>query len=123
MHIHRISPDRLVFDTENVSTMRYFLLPIFRPGEMQSIYFIERESQDGWRYYSIARMGANASKLAGGTSRILYQPSGRFLPPPGGHSDGSGASCIALNRLSHETTTMRTTGLVLISPVALSLFI
>ena len=66
MHIQEISPDRLVFDTENVSTMRYLLLPIFRAGEMQSIYFFERESQDIWRYYSIARTGANASRLAGG---------------------------------------------------------
>jgi hypothetical protein len=37
-----------------------------RPGEMQSIYFFERASQDVWRYYSITRTGANASKLAGG---------------------------------------------------------
>jgi hypothetical protein len=66
IHIQSISPDRLVFDTENVSTMRYLLLPIFRPGDMQSIYFFERVSQDVWRYYSIARMGAKASKLAGG---------------------------------------------------------
>ena len=64
MHIQSISPDRLVFDTENVSTMRYLLLPIFRAGEMQSIYFFERVSQDVWRYYSIARTGANATKLA-----------------------------------------------------------
>jgi hypothetical protein len=63
MHIQSASPDRLVFDTENISTMRYFLLPIFRAGEMQSIYFFERESQDVWRYYSIARTGGNASKL------------------------------------------------------------
>ena len=66
MHIQSISADRLVFDTENISTMRYFLLPIFRAGEMQSIYFFERDSQDVWRYYSIARTGANASKLSGG---------------------------------------------------------
>ena len=66
MHIQSISPDRLVFDTENISTMRYFLLPVFHAGEMQSIYFLERESQDVWRFYSIARTGPNASKLAAG---------------------------------------------------------
>jgi hypothetical protein len=66
MHIQNISPDRLVFDIENVSTIRYLLLPVFHPGEMQSIYFFERESQDVWRYYSITRTGANSSKLAGG---------------------------------------------------------
>lgn len=66
LHIQSVSPDRLVFETENISTVRYFLLPIFRPGEMQSIYFLERESPDIWRYYSIARTGANASRLTVG---------------------------------------------------------
>ena len=46
MHIQSASPDRLAFDTENISTVRYFLLPIVGAGEMQSIYFFERESQD-----------------------------------------------------------------------------
>jgi hypothetical protein len=53
MHIAEASPDRIVFDLENVSTM-------------QSIYFLDRESIDVWRYYSIARTGRNASRLATG---------------------------------------------------------
>ena len=66
MRIQSVSPDRLVFDTENISTVRYLLWPLFRPGEMQSIYFLERESQDVWRYYSITRTGRNASTLTAG---------------------------------------------------------
>ena len=66
MHIAEVSADRLVFDVENVSTMRYFLFTLFHPGEMQSIYFLDRESESVWRYYSIARMGPNASRLAAG---------------------------------------------------------
>jgi hypothetical protein len=66
MHIAEVSPSRLVFDVENVSVIRYFLLTLFAPGEMQSIYFLDRESDDVWRYYSIARMGRNASRLATG---------------------------------------------------------
>ena len=66
MHIRSVSPDRLVFDTENISTMRYFLMPLFSPGEMQSIYFFERESQDVWCYYSIVRMSKDASPLTVG---------------------------------------------------------
>ncbi len=31
---------------ENVTTMRYFLIPLFRPGKLQSMHFIERESQE-----------------------------------------------------------------------------
>jgi hypothetical protein len=66
MHITEASADRLVFDVENVSTMRYFFVTLFHPGEMQSIYFLDRESDDVWRYYSMVRTGRNASRLATG---------------------------------------------------------
>jgi hypothetical protein len=66
MHILSASPDRLVFDIENFSAVRYLMWPLFRPGELQSIYFLERESGDIWRYYSISRTGRNASRLTGG---------------------------------------------------------
>jgi Family of unknown function (DUF6675) len=66
MRIRSASPDRLVFDTENISTMRYFFIPLFRPGDMQSIYFFERESQGVWCYYSIVRTSTNASSLIAG---------------------------------------------------------
>jgi hypothetical protein len=66
LHIAEVSSDRLVFDLENVSTMRYLFVTLFQPGEMQSIYFLDRESADVWRYYSIARTGRNASRLATG---------------------------------------------------------
>jgi hypothetical protein len=66
MHIAEASADRLVFAVENVSIMRYFFVTLFHPGEMQSIYFLDRESTDVWRYYSIARTGRNASRLATG---------------------------------------------------------
>ena len=66
MHIVEASADRLVYDVENVSAMRYFFVTLFHPGEMQSIYFLDRESDNVWRYYSIARTGRNASRLATG---------------------------------------------------------
>ena len=66
MHIAEASADRLVIDVENVSTIRYLFITLFHPGEMQSIYFLDRESANVWRYYSIARTGRNASRLATG---------------------------------------------------------
>ena len=66
LHIGVVAADRLVYDIENVSVMRYFFLTLFHPGEMQSIYFLDRESESVWRYYSIARTGRNASRLAMG---------------------------------------------------------
>jgi hypothetical protein len=66
MHIAAASADRLVFDVENVSTMRYLFIPVLHPGEMQSIYFLDRESENVWRYYSIVRSGKNANQLIAG---------------------------------------------------------
>ena len=66
MHIVEASADRLVFDVENVSTMHYLFITLFQPGEMQSIYFLDRESENVWRYYSIVRTGKNANRLITG---------------------------------------------------------
>ncbi len=57
------SENRIVFDLENVTTMRYHLIPILHPGELQSMYFLDRESDNVWRFYSIVRIGKNASGL------------------------------------------------------------
>ena len=71
MHIAEASADRLVFDVENVSTMRYFFITLFHPGEMQTIYFLDRESENVWRYYSIVRTGKNANRLTGNESSAV----------------------------------------------------
>jgi hypothetical protein len=71
LHIAEASADRLVFEIENVSTMRYLLMTLFHPGEMQSIYFLDRESDSVWRYYSIMRTGKSANRLTGNESSAV----------------------------------------------------
>jgi hypothetical protein len=66
MRIAEASANRLVFDVENVSTMRYFFIPVLHPGDMQSIYFLDRESENVWRLYSLVRTGKNANRLITG---------------------------------------------------------
>jgi hypothetical protein len=66
MHIVEASASRLVFEVENVSTMRYYFIPILHPGELQSMYFLDRESDKVWRYYSIVRTGKKANGLIAG---------------------------------------------------------
>ena len=66
MHVAEVSTDRIVFDIENVSTIRYFLVPLFRPGEIQSVYFFQQEAPGVWLYYSLTRTGSNANRLAAG---------------------------------------------------------
>jgi Family of unknown function (DUF6675) len=66
MHIAEASADRIVIGVENVSTIRYLFVPLFHPGEMQSIYFLDRESENVWQFYSMVRTGKGASRLVTG---------------------------------------------------------
>ncbi len=73
---------RLVFASENHTPLRLLGLPIFSPGEFQSICFLERESKDVWRYYSLARMGKQVSLILSGNEASLINravASYRFL--------------------------------------------
>jgi hypothetical protein len=71
IRIATASADRLVVATENNSTIRYLGIPLFPPGELQSICFLERESNTVWRYYSVARMGKQVSLLTSGHDASL----------------------------------------------------
>jgi hypothetical protein len=63
LHILEVSADRIVVEVENVSTIHYLLLPLFRPAELQSVYFLDRESQDTWRYFSMTRTARSANRV------------------------------------------------------------
>ena len=63
MNIIDASEDRIVFNVENASTMHYHFIPVIHPGELQSMYFLDRESDTVWRFYSIVRTGKNAVGL------------------------------------------------------------
>ena len=74
MHIAEVSADRLVIDVETVSTMHYLFIPLFHPGELQSIYFLDRESENVWLYYNIVRTGRRANRLIAGNEIFRDQP-------------------------------------------------
>jgi hypothetical protein len=68
LQVLELSPDRLVLEVENVGLIRFHFLPIFHPGDLQTICFLDRESNDRessgvWRYYGMMRMGKRASSL------------------------------------------------------------
>ena len=43
-----------MFEVENATTIRYLLIPLFEPGQVQSIYYLEEEGASLWRYYGRA---------------------------------------------------------------------
>ena len=66
MKVSVASPSRIVVNVENVTTMRYLFITLFHPHELQTISFLDHESGDVWRYYSVVRSGKDASGLTTG---------------------------------------------------------
>ena len=65
MHIRTVTADRIVLTTENVGTIRLLLVPLFGPGELQTLYVLDRHA-DGWAYRSLTRTALDASGLTDG---------------------------------------------------------
>jgi hypothetical protein len=63
MHVAEASENRIVFEVENVTAIHYLFVTLFHPGEIQSVYFLDRESENVWRYYGIMRTGRNTNRL------------------------------------------------------------
>ena len=65
-----------------------------RPKRDQSIYFLERESENVWRYYSIVQTGINANRMiAGNESSGSIEPlrsiaTSSEFPPTGSQAVG-----------------------------------
>jgi hypothetical protein len=78
MHVFEASEDRIVIGVENATAIHYLLIPILRPGEIQSIYFLDRESNDMWRYYSMVRTGKNANRLIAGNASSAVNRAAAF---------------------------------------------
>jgi hypothetical protein len=68
MTVRERSPERLVLATENTSTIRLALVPLFEPGALQSVLFLEHHNGSVWRYYQAIRASNGTSMLALGST-------------------------------------------------------
>ena len=66
MRLLEVRPERLVIQTENITSVRFWLLPLFEPGAVQAAYFLERRSPDVWGYYSLTRTDGGPKLLRRG---------------------------------------------------------
>lgn len=66
MRVLEATPDRLVVAIENVTSIRLLLLTLFPPESVQTVDFLERQSDGSWGYYSLLRTRASSSFLTGG---------------------------------------------------------
>jgi hypothetical protein len=68
MRVKTLSPDRLSVEIENASAVRLYVLPLYRPGALQSWFFIDRLAPDLWGFYALAR-SVDTPRLMPGDAR------------------------------------------------------
>jgi hypothetical protein len=65
MRLRRLGPERFVVETENVTSVRWLALTLFKPGDLRSLYVIEQRSFDTWSYYALASIVDSSWLTAG----------------------------------------------------------
>lgn len=63
MQVRQAGPDRLVIAIENMSAVRRLLIPLFEPGDLQSVHYLERKGPGVWTYYGLAWARENVPVL------------------------------------------------------------
>lgn len=65
LHTTAWGPERIVVDTTNISPFRWLGITIVPAGGMQTVYFLDRQMDGSWAFYSLTRI-QNASVLLSG---------------------------------------------------------
>ena len=66
MRVRENGPTRLVIEIDNVTPIRVLLMTLFHPGDLQFVYFLERQAPDIWGIYSLSRTREGSNILSGG---------------------------------------------------------
>jgi hypothetical protein len=80
LRVRERTPDRLEFEIINVTPLR-FLFPAFliaRPGMLRQYYFLDREDDSTWQYYTLVQMGRD-SEISGKNYRNRVAALFRYL--------------------------------------------
>ena len=75
LRVHEANNDRIVIATENTSPVRALLLTLFDPGELKSVYFLERRGGGVWNFYALS---AAAGRYADGNDASLINRAAAF---------------------------------------------
>lgn len=65
MHLLRSSADQVVINVTNVTSVKFHMVPLFRPGDLQSVYILRKVSPDEWTYLNISGAKKSLGFLGG----------------------------------------------------------
>jgi hypothetical protein len=65
MRLSQLGPDRFVISVDNVTGVWLFILPLFSPGDLHSVYVLRQLSPGLWGYYGLSGIREGATGLFG----------------------------------------------------------
>jgi hypothetical protein len=89
MTVRERSPERLVLGIENTSAIRLSLMPLFDPGALQSVVFLEHLGGNLWHYYQAIRAADGTSMLALGSTASYVNRATAFYRYVAGQQGGA----------------------------------
>jgi hypothetical protein len=63
--VHNLTPRGFVFESENVTPVKFFFLTVYPPGSLRTVVFLDRNRSGGWDYYGMTEIGADNAPFAG----------------------------------------------------------
>jgi len=70
MRVLENGPDRVTVAVENVTSVRFLLVPLFAPGDLHCTSYLERRSPGVWGYYALWGIRAGAQTSGHETSSV-----------------------------------------------------
>ena len=65
MRVRESSADHVVIETENVTAVRWWGMTLFKPGALQTAYFLDMLAPDTWSYYTLTKISDGSWLVAG----------------------------------------------------------
>jgi hypothetical protein len=56
LHVREAQSGHVIIETANMTPLRWMFLPFAAPGNVQTWYFLDRETDGSWRFYSLTRV-------------------------------------------------------------------
>jgi hypothetical protein len=65
MRLREGDSQQFLVEIENVTPVRWWALTLYKPGELRSLYLLERRAPGIWSYYSLSRIGGSRWLMTG----------------------------------------------------------
>lgn len=65
MTVEQATPEKIVIRIENVSRVKFMMMTVYKPGDIQSVYVLEQGAGGVWSYFNLLGIDTNVTLIGG----------------------------------------------------------